>query len=208
MRLDTLSLMILSCVSISRDGEWSASRGTIFGVYVALVLLHGACAIFAAPIMPRIQTGCIYANVIVLVASVIALPVGRVKKTGNLNPGSYVFGQTENLTNWPAGWAFILSFMSPIWSIGFFDSCVHMSEEALHAAKAVPFGIIWSSGAACVLGFLVTSILAAVMDQNISHTLDTVFGQPMAQVSCCRTGHGDAADGLRYTLMLWASQVH
>lgn len=33
----------------------------------------------------------------------------------------------------------MLAWLSPIWSIGSFDSCVHMSEEAMHAAKAVPF---------------------------------------------------------------------
>lgn len=58
-----------------------------------------------------------------------------------------------------------------------------MSEEAINAAKAVPLGIIWSASTACVLGFLVLSIIAAVMDQNINHTLNTVYGQPMAQVS-------------------------
>lgn len=174
--------MILSCVSIARDGDWSASRGIIYGVFAALVILHGLVGIFTGPIMNRIQTACIYINLIILVATVIALPVGKVTRTGHLNPGTYVFGHIDNLTNWPTGFAFVLAWMSPIWAIGFFDSCVHMSEEAMHAARAVPLGIIWSAGAACLLGFLVMSIIAACMDQNISHTLNTVFGQPMAQI--------------------------
>lgn len=132
--------------------------------------------------MNKIQTACIYFNLIILVATVIALPVGKVMRTRHLNPGSYVFGHIDNLTNWPTGFAFVLAWLSPIWAIGFFDSCVHMSEEAMHAARAVPLGIIWSAGAACLLGFLVMSIIAASMDQNVSHTLNTVFGQPMAQI--------------------------
>jgi amino acid transporter len=57
-----------------------------------------------------------------------------------------------------------------------------MSEEALHAAKAVPLGIIWSAGSAFVLGFLVLSIIAATMNPDVNVTLSTSFGQPMAQV--------------------------
>ncbi|KAA8650229.1 hypothetical protein EYZ11_004441 [Aspergillus tanneri] len=178
----TLSLMLLACISISRDGEWSASNGTIYGVYAGMILLHALCAIFAGKIMPRIQTFCIFINMALIVATVIALPVGKLARGGSLNSGSYVFGKVENLTTWPTGWTFILAFMAPIWSIGFFDSCVHMSEEALHAAQAVPRGIIFSAGCACFLGFLVLAIIAATMNPDVGATLSSVYGQPMAQI--------------------------
>jgi amino acid transporter len=116
---------------------------------------------------------------------VIALPVGKVTRGEVLNPGSYVFQHVDNETGWPTGWAFMLAWLAPIWSIGSFDSCVHMSEEAMHAAKAVPLGIIWSAGSACVLGFLTLSVMAATMDQNVTNTINSKFGQPMAQVNCC-----------------------
>lgn len=178
----TLSLMILACVSITRDGDWSASNGIIYGVYVGLIFIHALCAIFTNQIMPKIQNFCIFINIAIIVATVIALPVGKVTRGGSLNSGSFVYGHVDNLTTWPTGWAFVLSFLAPIWSIGFFDSCVHMSEEALHAAKAVPLGIIWSAGCACVLGFLVLSIIAACMNPDVSATLSSVYGQPMAQI--------------------------
>jgi amino acid transporter len=181
----TLALMILSCVSISRDDGWSASRGVIYAVYVGLILLHGICAAFSGRIMPKIQTACIYINVSLVIATVIALPVGKVTRGEVLNPGSYVFQHVDNETGWPTGWAFMLAWLAPIWSIGSFDSCVHMSEEAMHAAKAVPLGIIWSAGSACVLGFLTLSVMAATMDQNVTNTINSKFGQPMAQVNCC-----------------------
>ncbi|KNG88878.1 GABA permease [Aspergillus nomiae NRRL 13137] len=178
----TLSLMLLACVSITRDGNWSASNGTIYGVYVGLIIIHALCGIYTGKIMPKIQTFCIFINVAIIVATVIALPVGKVTRGEKLNSGSFVYGHVDNLTTWPTGWAFVLAFLAPIWSIGFFDSCVHMSEEALHAAKAVPLGIIWSAGCACVLGFLVLSIIAACMNPDVSATLNSVYGQPMAQV--------------------------
>ncbi|KAJ5691899.1 hypothetical protein N7462_001322 [Penicillium macrosclerotiorum] len=178
----TLSLMILSCVSISRDTEWTASRGVIYAVYVGLIFLHGIAAVFSGRLMPKIQTFCIYINIALVVATVIALPVGKVSHGESLNSGEYVFRHVENRTEWPTGWAFILAWLAPIWSIGSFDSCVHMSEEALHAAKAVPLGIMFSAGSACIFGFLVLSVMAATMNPDVSQTLNSKFGQPMAQI--------------------------
>ncbi|GAT25227.1 GABA permease [Aspergillus luchuensis] len=178
----TLALMILACVSITRDGSYSASNGTIYGVYVGLILVHAVVSIYSGPIMPRIQTFCIFINIAIIIATVIALPVGKVTRGESLNAGTWVFGHVDNESTWPTGWNFILAFLAPIWSIGFFDSCVHMSEEALHAAKAVPLGIIWSSGCACVFGFLVLSIIASVMNPDVNATINSVFGQPMAQI--------------------------
>ncbi|KAJ5101344.1 hypothetical protein NUU61_003566 [Penicillium alfredii] len=178
----TLALMILSCVSITHEAEWSASRGVIYAVYVGLIILHGLWGSLAGRLMHRIQTLCIYANIALVVATVIALPVGKVTRGESLNSGKFVFGHVENQTTWPTGWAFMLAWLAPIWSIGSFDSCVHMSEEAMHAAKAVPLGIIWSAGSAFVLGFLVLSVMAATMNPDVSKTINTKFGQPMAQI--------------------------
>ncbi|KAJ5550212.1 Amino acid/polyamine transporter I [Penicillium sp. DV-2018c] len=180
--LDTLALMILSCVSISRGDEWSASRGMIYAVYVGLILFHGLCGSLAGQVMPRIQIWCIYLNVALVVATVIALPVGKITRGGALNSAQYVYTHVDNKTTWPVGWSFMLAWLAPIWSIGSFDSCVHMSEEALHAAKAVPLGIIWSAGSAFVFGFLVLSVIAATMNPDVSATINTQYGQPMAQI--------------------------
>ena len=174
--------MVLSCISISRGDGWSASNGVLYAVFVGLVLLHGLCASLGGRIMPKIQTFCIYINVALIIATVIALPVGKVTRGGLLNSGHFVYGHIDNKTTWPTGWVFMLAWLAPIWSIGSFDSCVHMSEEALHAAKAVPLGIIWSAGSAFVLGFLVLSIIAATMNPDVSATIGTNFGQPMAQI--------------------------
>ncbi|KAL4804035.1 amino acid/polyamine transporter I [Aspergillus unguis] len=197
----TLSLLILACISITRDGEWSASNGTIYGLYAGLIIIHAVCAILAANIMPRIQTACIFINVAIIIATVVALPTGKLARGGELNSASFVFGQVDNLSNWPVGWNFVLAFMSPIWAIGFFDSCVHMSEEAMHAAKAVPRGILFSAGSACVLGFLVLSVICAVMDPDVSNTSGTVFGQPMAQIYYDALGK-DGALGFMAVLIL------
>lgn len=180
--LDGFANMLLSMISITRDGSWSATRPIIYGTYAATVFSHGFIAIFFGRIMPKIQSACIFLNVALVVATVIALPIGKSENAPPINSGSYVFGQVENLTTWPTGWAFIMAWLSPIWTIGAFDSCVHMSEEATHAARAVPLGIISSAGLCGVLGWLSLAVIAACMSTDIEGILNSKFGQPMAQV--------------------------
>ncbi|OOF92214.1 hypothetical protein ASPCADRAFT_518090 [Aspergillus carbonarius ITEM 5010] len=174
--------MLLSVVSIARDGTWTASRPVLYGTYVACVVVHGLIAIFCARIMPKIQSACIFTNIGLVLATVLALPIGKAVRGGQINSGAYVFGHSENLITWPQGWTFMLSWMSPIWTIGAFDSCVHMSEEASHAARAVPLGIIWSAGLCGLLGFVSLAIIAAVINPDLNAVLGSNFGQPMAQI--------------------------
>lgn len=200
--------MVFAIVSFVRDGEWMASRSQIYGVYAATIIVHGILAVLAAPIMHRIQSACIVANVGLVLATVIALPIGRSRTAEGINPAAYVFSHVENHTSWPTGWAFMLAWLSPIWSVGAFDSCVHMSEEAMNAAKAVPYGILGAIGACWSLGFLSLCIIAACISTDLSSVLESRFGQPIAQVtfSCLNThlvGIKLICLVHRYTMMLW-----
>lgn len=125
--------MFLSVIVVARDGNWTPTKGDIYGTFLACVLCHGVLASSMSKIMGKLQTVFVIMNFILIFATIIALPIG----TKNRNNGHYIFAQTENLTTWPTGWAFMLSWLSPIWTIGAFDSCVHMSEEASNATKAV-----------------------------------------------------------------------
>ena len=59
---DGFASMLLSVISLARDGNWSATRPVIYGTYAATVFAHGFIAIFFARIMPRIQSACIFLN--------------------------------------------------------------------------------------------------------------------------------------------------
>jgi amino acid transporter len=76
----------------------------------------------------------------------------------------------------------MLAWLSPIWTIGAFDSCVHMSEEAANAARAVPYGIMMSIGSCWVLGFIIMIVIAACINPDLESVLGSGFGQPMAQI--------------------------
>jgi amino acid transporter len=153
----------------------------VYAVFLCCVLLHGVLASTLSKIMGKLQTVFVALNIILIVATIIALPVGK-HLSSERNDAHYIFAQSENLTTWPTGWAFMLSWLSPIWTIGAFDSCVHMSEEASNAAKAVPYGIMMAIGSAWILGFIIMIVIAACIDPNLENVLGSSFGQPMAQI--------------------------
>ena len=76
----------------------------------------------------------------------------------------------------------MLAWLSPIWTISCFDSCVHMSEEAANAAKAVPYGILMATGSTWILGFVVLIVIAACINPDLAGVAGTALGQPMAQI--------------------------
>ncbi|KUI54718.1 GABA-specific permease [Cytospora mali] len=173
------ALMFCAVIVISKDGEWSPSNGIVYVVFMICTLTHGVLASTLTKIMNKLQTLAVFLNLALILSTIIALPVGMANKR---NDGHFIFANVENLTTWPTGWAFMLAWLSPIWTIGAFDSCVHMSEEASNAAKAVPLGILSSIGMCWGLGFVIVIVLAACMDPNIENVLGSSFGQPMAQI--------------------------
>ncbi len=171
--------MFLSVIVIARDGNWTPSNGAVYGTFVTCVFCHAVLASVMSKIMGKLQTVFVVMNLILIAATIIALPIGAAH---NRHSAKYIFTQTENLTTWPTGWAFMLSWLSPLWTIGAFDSAVHMSEEAANAKKAVPYGIILSIGTCWVLGFIIMIVIAACINPDLNAVATSSFGQPMAQV--------------------------
>lgn len=178
--------MFLSVIVIARDGNWTPSNGDIYGVFLACVICHGFLASVMSKIMGKLQTVFVVMNFVLITATIIALPIGARDRRNN---GHFIFAETENLTTWPTGWAFMLSWLSPIWTIGAFDSCVHMSEEAANATRAVPFGILLSIGSCWFFGFIIVIVLAATINPDLDSVLSSPFGQPMAQVRLASPNH-------------------
>ncbi|EON62232.1 hypothetical protein W97_01453 [Coniosporium apollinis CBS 100218] len=173
------SLMFLSVIVIARDGEWEPSNGVIYAVFLGCVLCHGVLASCLSKIMGKLQTVFVVMNFVLIFATIIALPIGRGSQR---NSAAFIFTETANLTAWPSGWTFMLAWLSPIWTIGAFDSCVHMSEEAANATKAVPYGILMSIGSCWLFGFILVIVIAACMTPDYTSIMGSVYGQPMAQI--------------------------
>lgn len=222
-------------IVIARDGNWSPSNGDVYAVFLACVICHGILASTLSKVMGKLQMAFVIMNAILILATIIALPIGthnnrnNPDSTSHLNSAHYIFAQTENLTTWPTGWAFMLSWLSPIWTIGMsqsylntvtrhqgrvpdrtfmlttmiggFDSCVHMSEEAANATIAVPYGIIMSIGSCWIFGWIILIVIAACMEQNLENITESEFGQPMAQIYYDALGKSGALG--RYISLLY-----
>ena len=173
------ALMFTSVIVIAKDGTWTPTPGITYTVFLACVLSHGVLASSFSKVMGKLQTAFVVMNFVLIFATIIALPIG---KASDRNDATFIFATTSNLTTWPTGWAFMLSWLSPIWTIGAFDSCVHMSEEAANATKAVPYGILMSIGSCWLFGWILVIVIAACMTPDISSLLESPFGQPMAQI--------------------------
>ncbi|KAK6857840.1 gaba permease [Apiospora arundinis] len=171
--------MFCAELSMASDGRLQPSNSIVYVVFLACVLSHGVLASTSSKIMGRLLYFFIFFNMALIFATVVALPIGRV---GKINNAEFVFTDVQNLTRWPTGWAFMLAWLSPIWTIGCFDACVYMSEEAANAAHAVPMGILSSIGMCWGLGFMIVIVVANCMSPDIQSILGSKFGQPMAQI--------------------------
>ncbi|KAJ6484015.1 amino acid/polyamine transporter I [Mycena sanguinolenta] len=172
--------LIMAAASIGSDGSFVPTIHQTFGVYCGVVVAHGFIASCATKVIARLQYTFIAINVALILVMIIALPAATAKDLKNT--ANYAFGNFENITPWPNGYAFILSFLAPLWSIGGFDVGVHISEEARNASIAVPWAIISVTGIGCLLGFAVQISVAFCMGTDTMTILSNPVQQPMATI--------------------------
>ncbi|KAH9973550.1 APC amino acid permease [Lactifluus volemus] len=189
------AVQIMAAAGLSSNGSFTMTNSKTFGVYVAVVLSHTVVCSLGTKILARLQNVYIALNILLCFAIIIALPAATPRELKN-SP-SYALGNFTNLYDWPNGFAFILSFLAPVWTICSYDSSVHISEEASNAAIAVPWSIVWSISIGGILGFAVNVTLAFCMGQDLEGLMNNSLGQPMAQIFL-------NSFGKTITLAVWA----
>ncbi|THH11511.1 hypothetical protein EW146_g8022 [Bondarzewia mesenterica] len=172
------SVQVMAAASIGSDNTFTATSGQLYGVFAAIVLSHAVICCLGTRILARLQSFYVILNVLLCLAIIVALPAATPKELRNT--AKFAFGDFTNMYDWPNGYAFILSFMAPLWTICSFDSSVHISEEASNAATAVPYAIIWAIGIAGLLGWAINVSLAFCMGTDLEAIM--AAPQPMAQI--------------------------
>lgn len=173
---------VLSVVVIAKDGNFEVTPARTYGVFVATVFCHILLTCASSKKCSWLQTTSIIVNVVLIIFFIIALPIGA---SGNFKSGKYVFGTFDNLSTFPMGWTQIsLAWLPSIWTIGAFDSVIHMSEECANATRAIPIGILGSITACGSIGtVIIIIILFCIQTDDIEgHILGSKFGQPLAQI--------------------------
>lgn len=190
------AVQIMAAATIGSNGSFSATPGQTFAVYAAIIITHAILCCFGTAVLARLQTVYVILNVLLCLAVIIALPAATPKEFKNT--AKFALGDFTNLNGWPDGYAFILSFLAPLWTICSFDSSVHISEEASNAATAVPWAIVMAIFVAGVLGWAINMSLAFCMGTDLQ-TL-SASPQPMAQIFF-------QSFGQKGTLAIWAFVV-
>jgi len=189
----------MAAVSIgSTNQSFVPTNAETFGVYAAIVVSHAVLCCLGTKILARLQTVYVVLNVLLCLAVIIGLPAATPKE--NRNTAAFAFGDFTNFNGWTNGFAFILSFLAPLWTICSFDSSVHISEEASNASTAVPWAIVYAIGIAGVLGWGINVSLAFCMGTDLEGIMGSSVGQPMAQIFFNSFGQ-------KGTLGIWAIVV-
>ncbi|KAF9556455.1 amino acid transporter [Agrocybe pediades] len=190
------AVQVMAAASIGSNGAFEPTDAQLFGVYAGIVLTHAVICCLGTAVLARLQTVYVILNVVLCLAIIVALPAATPHEFKN--SAKVALWDFYNSNGWPSGYAFILSFLAPLWTICSFDSSVHISEEASNAAVAVPWAIVSAIGIAGVLGWAINMSLAFCMGGDIASLVDS--DQPMAQIFFNSFGQ-------RPTLAIWSIVV-
>lgn len=179
-----LILSIPTVATMDSQGEpgFIPTKFEEYGVFVGCLVTVCIVCLLTDDLMAQLQTFAVFLNVFLVLLVCIAVPIGASKK-GILRSGDFIFTSKSNISGWQDGWAFLLCFQSAVWTIGAFDSSIHVGGDSAHNAQvAIPFGIIASIGACWVLGFAVMCCVATAMPDDFTQILNSAIGQPFAQI--------------------------
>ncbi|KAF8915252.1 APC amino acid permease [Mucidula mucida] len=174
------SLLVMSAATIGSGGAFTPTMAQIYALMVATLMTLAVIASVATKIMARMQLVFVLMNFSLFFAVIIALPLATPAEFKN--PPSFVFGSFQNLSRWPDGFAFVLSFLAPTWVVSVLDSSVHISEEAQNANVAVPRAIILSAVFSATMGWVANIVIAFHMGPNLEEIISDPVGQPMATI--------------------------
>ncbi|KAI0713196.1 amino acid transporter [Fomitopsis betulina] len=185
----TCAQMITSALAVGSNGAVLLGAGPTFAILLAILLVHGFVSSAATSVLARLNLFYVLVNgewypikhcaVGTTVAAIIALLVCAGSQRV---PTKVAFTSFENNTGWANnGWAFLLAFTAPMWTLTGYDSAAHIAEETAGAARAAPIAILLGVGATAALGWIL-SIAASFATASPSRLLDSDLPLPMAQL--------------------------
>ncbi|KAF9446737.1 APC amino acid permease [Macrolepiota fuliginosa MF-IS2] len=172
------AVQVTAAITIGTNGNFETTNARLFGIYAAIVTSHAVACCLGTRVLARLQTVYVALNILFSIGLIVALPIVTPKEFKN--SAKFALGDFTNLSGWPNGFAFIYSFLAPLWTICSFDSSVHISEEASNATTAVPWAIVGAISIGGVLGCAINMSLAFCMGSDLQALADSA--QPMAQI--------------------------
>ncbi|KAK3673486.1 hypothetical protein LTR78_006720 [Recurvomyces mirabilis] len=173
-----LAYMILTAVSIGNP-DYTIETWHIYLMLLAILFVSGLITMQATKIIGWINIVGTWVNLIALIIFVIWMPVGSINEPKtNSNKIVWTSEGIVNGTEWPTGFAFIMGFLSVIWTMSGYDAPFHLSEECGNANIAAPRAIVMTAQLGFYLGFPVILAIAYTVT-NIQDVVASDLGQPM-----------------------------
>ncbi|KAF8848344.1 amino acid transporter [Acephala macrosclerotiorum] len=197
------TLILGATCSIGSDGVYVATKYQNYGMFAATAFLTFGMTCVTSKTMAKLNFCYIIVQFCMLLALIIALAAGTPKELKN--PASFVFSDFQNTGFWTNnGWAFMLSFLTPVWVVSGFESSATIAEEASNAAKAVPFAMVSSLVTALITGWAVIITIAFCMGPDIVDIVTSPLGQPLAQIAFNSLGKSGSVALL---VFLWFASI-
>ncbi|KAG0651842.1 putative amino-acid permease [Hyphodiscus hymeniophilus] len=176
-----LAAMILAAAEISNP-DYVPQTWHLYLVFLFLLVIQGLLAMNATKILGYINIVGTIANLAVLVIFLIWLPAGSINRPrSRFNDNHTVWVDIQNGTEWPTGWAFIMGFLTVIWTMSGYDTPFHLSEECSNANIAGPRAIIMTGQLGMYLGFAIILVIAYTV-RDVTDVVAGAYGQPMASL--------------------------
>jgi len=120
---------------------------------------------------------------LILVGTTIAAVISLLVCAGeNKVSTKDAFTLFENNSGWKNdGWAFLLAFTAPMWTLTGYDSAAHVSEEVAGAARAAPIAILVGVAGTASLGWILL-IAASYATTSVPDIIATKLPLPMGQL--------------------------
>jgi amino acid transporter len=153
-----LAAMIVTAAEIS-NANYTAQTWHIYLVMLALLIVEGALTMNATKLIAWLNKVGTIVNLVVALIFVIWFPAGSINHP-KTNDSHYVWTEIINGTEWPTGFAFLMWFLSVIWTMAGYDAPFHLSEECSNANIASPRAIVMTAQLGLYLGFAIILVIA------------------------------------------------
>ncbi|KAG1823136.1 amino acid/polyamine transporter I [Suillus variegatus] len=175
----TCAQMITTAIAVSSDGATIVSSGATYGILLAILFAHGLVCSAATNVLARLNLFYVIVNVGTTIAAIIAL---LVCSGDNKVSTQDAFTMFENNTGWSNnGWAFLLAFTAPMWTLTGYDSAAHIAEEVAGAQRTAPIAILVGVFGTQVLGWLLF-IACSFATASVADLLSGALPLPMGQL--------------------------
>ncbi|POS88071.1 hypothetical protein EPUL_000559 [Erysiphe pulchra] len=197
------TLILGATMSISTNGSYTPTKYHTFGIFLATILLTFVMTCVRTSILNKLNLLYLYLQIGMLIALIFTLSIFTDSKLKNTP--SFVFLEFQNTGAWSNNfWAFMMSFLTPVWVVSGFESAATIAEEASNAAKAVPFAMVSSLVTATFTGWAVIVTIAFCMGSDVIGVVTTPLGQPLAQIAFQSLGKGGSIGLL---ISLWICSI-